>query len=160
VLQASHNASLISGLGLLLAGAGVVLALTATDSQNSPAARLGSLLLRGLQIMDRSLRSERFVYRHHRWFGFLISGGATFLLISAANASVGLSSMLFAVKTITVSITMLILIIGVTVFVRPSALKPAEQWANRQISPFPTSFAGCRQCGVLLIVAGALLLTV
>ena len=158
MLQTGGYASLVSGIGLSLAIVGLVLTLTATESRSSALARVGSRLLRAFQTMDRSLRSERFVYRHHRWFGLLISGGAAVLLLSAANANMEIARALMVAQVFIMGLSALILCIGITVFVRPSVLKPVEQWANRQIAPFPTSCATCRHCGVLLIIAGGLLL--
>ena len=88
-------------------------------------------------------RIERYYYRHHRLSGLLtVAGGLALLYVSAIMAmnlaqpgSQNIEAIIRDAGTILFLLCgLLISIFGLTVFIRPSALKPIESWANQPVT--------------------------
>lgn len=88
-------------------------------------------------------RIERYYYRHHRLSGLLtVVGGVALLYVSAVMAASltqpdgqNVESIIRDAGTILFLLCgLLISIFGLTVFIRPSALKPIESWANQPVN--------------------------
>lgn len=88
-------------------------------------------------------RIERYYYRHHRLSGLLtVVGGVALLYVSAIMAASltqpdgqNFESIIRDAGTILFLLCgLLISIFGMTVFIRPSALKPIESWANQPVT--------------------------
>lgn len=132
--------------GAVSAGAGILLLLMSGGRPGKPQARQGWLLnCRLCGLLDRPLRVERFIYRHHRLFGAAIVVGAsmTFMLIGAdfgriINAGLWRSAPGRQMAMIGVhALIAFCLIIGIFTAVRPSALKRFEAMVNRWVEPLP-----------------------
>lgn len=99
--------------------------------------------------LDRPRDADRWFYRYHRTYGVVVIALAIFLLYFLAFgyhspawvSAFGADQREFAAMVIEVARIVLWLtsiaaiIIGTVVFVRPSALKNVEGWANRWLSP-------------------------
>ena len=99
--------------------------------------------------LDRPRDADRWFYRYHRAYGVVVIGLAVFLLyflafgyhspawVSAFGADHReLVAMIIEVARIVLWLTSIAaIIVGTVVFVRPSALKNVERWANRWLSP-------------------------
>jgi len=96
--------------------------------------------------LDAARPSERWVYRHHRLSGGLLTLGGAYVLYSFAlafdAAAAGRQMLLFHSRTATewllnslsflnIGFSVVAMAIGVVIFFRPSLLKHLEQWANR-----------------------------
>jgi hypothetical protein len=127
------------------------------------------------KVIDRQFTIERRIYRHHRLFGaFVITGafsglallfalGSAQPVIVSAFAALGTTgvSVLVASGAVTV---LLVLLAGVTLILRPSALKGIEGRANRWFDPLSGSSSSTsvarlvtsspRTMGTLLLLAG------
>jgi len=98
--------------------------------------------------MDREMKTEAFIYRHHRWFGVFIVGACTWIFwtltlhhpLDTFNLwspdSIGpvlrdwlISSTVFLVRLF----TGLFIMVGLVIFFRPSLLKNLESSANRWV---------------------------
>jgi len=131
-------------------------------------------------VFDRRFAIERRVYRRHRMFGLLVMGGtlAALSLLWMAGSSPAVAAALGEtvsreLRMAALAGTLLALtlfIVGVVLFVRPSALKGVEALANRWIDPVgpsPSSAAvsrlvsrAPRATGMVLFVAGVVCLAV
>ena len=144
-----------SGLSLAVAG----FALVAADT--APYRRLQDLL-------ERPWRVERMVYRHHRLVGSAIILGALVLLgvlgikhthLSGAGLLKGSGAR--AAEFLVWVTALMALVVGLVVWVRPSALKRVEALANRSIQLSPAKkIRAQRPIGVLLLLAGITCLAV
>ena len=150
----------LSGAAALVAGIGFLLA--AARQPDKPDTLRGRLLNSRLQeVLERPRFVERFIYRHHRLFGGAIAAGALALL---AVLGAGQSRLIGAVLPggsggraailLVWALAVAVLVIGMIVLVRPSALKGAEALANRWIQLFPATVLTSRQIGVLLLLVG------
>lgn len=155
----SGAAAVVAGIGFLLATA---------RPPDKPDTLRGRLLNGGLQeVLERPRRVERFIYRHHRLFGSAIAAGAMALL---ALLGAGQSRLFGTVlpggsggrvaMLLVWALAVAVLVIGIIVLVRPSALKGVEALANRWIELFPVTMRTSRQIGVLLLVVGIVCLGV
>ncbi|MEO5333935.1 MAG: hypothetical protein H7839_18125 [Magnetococcus sp. YQC-5] len=104
-------------------------------------------VLRDWQILSRSVRVERFFYRHHRWFGGAIILGSFVTLIEIGTyfKQIELLTMAGLGETIqawwwwesliffVVPGNFFTLTIGVFILLRPSSLKRFESWANHWV---------------------------
>lgn len=146
----------VSGAILGLVGIGFLVAARRPDAENTPA---DWLLIRNLrEVLRRPRAIERFVYRHHRLFGSLVTTcGLTLLLFlgtyhhrSAWHVLPGAQLMLIAAWALLV----FALIVGIYLLFRPSALKGFESVANRWVEPFtvfsPRLAAAKSKCARLL----------
>jgi hypothetical protein len=130
-------------------------------------------------IFDRRFSIERRVYRHHRLFGAFVLAGALsgvalmFAIVSRQPAIVSavaaLGSTGARVLAASGAITMLLVLVsGVILFLRPSALKGIEGRANRWFEPLSGSTSSAsiarpvtsspRTMGALLLLAGVVCL--
>lgn len=98
------------------------------------------------RVLGRPWRIERFVYRHHRWFGgFIVVGALAIIALLSTARFWTMAPVLFLTHRVPVVSALLwglaiaILLIGVIVLVRPSVLKGFESLANRSIAPFSGS---------------------
>ncbi|MBF0126101.1 MAG: hypothetical protein HQM02_02720 [Magnetococcales bacterium] len=104
--------------------------------------------LETLRAWSRPVRVERFVYRHHRWFGGGIVLGSFFTLVAlggyahrlVALARVGnrlnLEAWLWESLLLFVALgNFFTLASGLLILMRPSGLKGFEAWANRPVDP-------------------------
>lgn len=129
-----------------------------------------------LALLNRYHRIEPPLYRHHRIFGAVVIAGAVILLgflskqndhfmASAWSHLLGIRMAMMAAWALAI----LALIVGIYVFIRPSALKPFEAFANYWIEPFSTATIAVvtkpkgitsltmlmpKRIGILLVVAG------
>ncbi|MEO5364966.1 MAG: hypothetical protein H7831_01125 [Magnetococcus sp. WYHC-3] len=101
--------------------------------------------------LRRPWRVERYVYRHHRWFGSLILGASLFVLsalipslvqyydhpvMSRHDHDVLLQLWMWeSLSVLFLLLCLLTLLAGVVILLRPSLLKPLERWANLPLSP-------------------------
>lgn len=156
----------LSGAATVIAGIGFLLA-AARPPDKSDTLR-GRLLNGRLQeVLERPRFVERFIYRHHRLFGSAIVAGALALLVvlgagqSRLLGTVSLGGSGGGAAMLLVwALAVAVLVIGIVVLVRPSALKGVEALANRWIQLFPTTGLTSRQIGVLLLVGGIVCLVV
>jgi hypothetical protein len=102
------------------------------------------------QVMDRSVRMERWFYRHHRVLGFLVIVGASYMLVyfgwqldkAAALHTLGvrLNSPLWAAVLLPALLLVarlfgaLALLVGAIYWIRPSLLKGFETGSNQWLS--------------------------
>lgn len=101
------------------------------------------------RALDAPRHTEPWIYRHHRIVGaLLVIATAFFFWRLATNYSTAALAALFAGTMPPIALEMLAtaatsilvignaagLILGVVIFVRPSALKGAEGWANRWVA--------------------------
>lgn len=130
-----------------------------------------------IALLNHYYKIEPLIYRHHRITGLMVISGEFLLLVLLHKHHLldFFSSSLpkLADKLIWVQLTILagwmiailVLVIGITLVIRPSALKGIEAWSNRWIQPFPKCSAGQptklivksisqRQAKTLLLVAG------
>ncbi|MBF0188098.1 MAG: hypothetical protein HQL50_09235 [Magnetococcales bacterium] len=124
---------LVIGLRLLVSGTG-------SDSLKRPAREVLE------QLLFRPLHLERLFYRNHRVFGFVIVLGSLIALVGLFDhlqrmvqavtfleeqgmAWRGVGGLL-AVLLLATGLTM---IAGIVVFIRPSMLKPVENWAHQPV---------------------------
>jgi len=159
----------ISGMFEVAAGAGLLLM-----PKRMPRAQGGLqqwLLEHNLATkLNRYQSIERPLYRHHRIFGTAVIAGAFILLALLGR----LYTYLFASGTLIhlpgvwlamlagFALAIMILVIGITIVIRPSALKRLEAISNRWIEPFPASadyginliWRFPKQTGMLLLMAG------
>ena len=140
----------LGGVGLLLAVAAGIMLVAAPAA----ALRLGERLNREFSIawlkhaLDEPRQTEPFIYRHHRVFGFglIVATGYFFWSFSTGYRVETLAAMYAgfmptAVLDILAVVVTAVLVIGnalgfalgVTMLVRPSALKGAEALANRWV---------------------------
>jgi hypothetical protein len=103
---------------------------------------------RWFQYMDREMKTEAFVYRHHRWFGVLIVGACTWIFwtltlhhsvdtfylwspdsISPVLRDWLVSSTVFLLRLF----TGVFILLGLMIFFRPSLLKNLESSVNRWV---------------------------
>lgn len=144
---------LVTGIGYLLAAA---------RPPDTPDTLRGRLLNGRLQeVFERPRRIERFIYRHHRLCGSAIVAGALVLLALLGAGQARLLSTVWlggyggrAAMLLVWALAAAVLVIGIIVLVRPSALKGIEALANRWIQLFPATVLTPRQIGVLLLAAG------
>ncbi|NJD34443.1 MAG: hypothetical protein FIA96_06355 [Betaproteobacteria bacterium] len=142
--------------------AGVGLLLAAARQPDKPDTLRGRLLNGRLQeVLERPRRVERFIYRHHRLFGVAIVAGALMLLaVLGAGKPLLFWVVLPGGPSVRAAMVVLwvlavaVLVIGIIVLVRPSALKGVETLANRWIQLFPATVLTPRQIGALLLVGG------
>ncbi|MBF0614242.1 MAG: hypothetical protein G8237_10625 [Magnetococcales bacterium] len=100
-----------------------------------------------LRHLSRPVRIERFVYRHHRWFGGGIVIGSFCTLVALggyvrrlmALAALGgprtLDAWLWESLLLFVALgNFFTLTAGLLILIRPSGLKGFETWANRPVS--------------------------
>lgn len=114
------------------------------------------------ELCSRTWKVERFVYRHHRLFGSAITAGALTLLgvlyswhkhlpvLPAKPLGAGMPMAEFAAWTIVGAV----LLVGMTMLIRPSALKSVENLSNRWIALPLLKLRTTRQTGILLMLAG------
>ncbi len=155
---AAEGLRLLVDGGLLLVGLGAVVALAvgilllvspARASQLRAKADSTLSLRRALRVAEVPRRSERLIYRHHRVFGLLLMLAAVFFLyrfvvafdtaefvrlVSGEGRPVVAEMLVQALLVFFVISHLAILVLGLIVYLRPSLLKPVEQWANRWIS--------------------------
>ena len=94
--------------------------------------------------LNRYQRIERPLYRHHRIFGTAVIAGACILLASLGKLHIhlfatGASTPLPGVRLAMLAgwvLAIMTLVIGITIAIRPSALKRFEAVSNRWIEPF------------------------
>jgi hypothetical protein len=102
------------------------------------------------QLMDRSIRTERWFYRHHLvlgpfvvvgagymllYFGWQLDRAATLRLLDGYIANPQLASMLLQVLVLFALIgAVLALLIGMVYWIRPSLLRGLETQANQWVS--------------------------
>ncbi|MBF0626768.1 MAG: hypothetical protein HQL91_00965 [Magnetococcales bacterium] len=99
-----------------------------------------------LRPLSRPVRVERFVYRHHRWFGggivvgsfctLVALGGYLRRMITLAglNGLRGVDAWLWESLLLFVALgNFFTLAAGVLILIRPSGLKGFEAWANRRV---------------------------
>jgi len=103
-----------------------------------------------ISLLDRTSRIERPIYRYHRPIGAAVTAGSLILLFLLKN----LQDYLFTSSNWTNflgvrfamifswSLAALSLVIGIFLFVRPSALKGFEKVANRWVEPLPKAGQG------------------
>jgi hypothetical protein len=179
-LVAIATALLAVGLvGLFALVAGLMLLLAPRRTLGSP---LGRRLVQAdvTKVFDRRFVIERRVYRRHRWAGaFVVVGalaGASLLWLfqtsqaAALAASTALGPIgLRVLALVSMVLILLVLVVGVLLFVRPSALKGMEAKANRWIhlgDSRPNAFMqglvlrAPRVTGLLLFAAGLVCLRV
>ena len=122
-----------AGLIVLTAGLLVLLRPRSIKTLNSP---LGDLLSR----LDKNIRTERWYYRYHLFTGPLTMLGGTVLCLAAWVISVPQTAgeawtvFLHTIKIIFALSGPLIIIFGLVVTLRPSALKPLEYRVNSIIT--------------------------
>ena len=95
-------------------------------------------------LLNRYRRIERPLYRHHNIFGTAVIAGAFILLAFLGKLHMHLFAISASTPPMGVRLAMLAgwalaimtLSIGVTLVIRPSALKGIEAMANRWIEPF------------------------
>jgi hypothetical protein len=102
------------------------------------------------QVMDRSVRMERWFYRHHRVLGFLVIVGASYMLVylgwqldkAAALHALGVrlnnphlaAVLLPALLLVARLFGALALLVGAIYWIRPSLLKGFESGSNQWLS--------------------------
>ncbi|WP_376690395.1 hypothetical protein [Wenzhouxiangella sp. EGI_FJ10409] len=92
-------------------------------------------LLEALQLLDRQWRIERLVYRHHRIFGLLVLLASAFCLWQIGRSE--LAGYLHTGSAASAMVWLVLiaqacnLLIGLTLLLRPSLLKPIEAVGNR-----------------------------
>jgi hypothetical protein len=102
------------------------------------------------QVMDRSIRMERWFYRHHRVLGFLVIVGAGYMLFyfgwlldkAAALHALGIylnnpswaAALLPALLLVARLSGALALLVGIIYWIRPSLLKGFETGSNQWLS--------------------------
>lgn len=130
-----------------------------------------------LGFLNTRCAIEKPVYRHHRFFGTVLTCAAALWmwLLYRLDAHYHLASLAqrwlgklggYALIAACWMLAFSALAIGLFLIIRPSAMKPFEAIANRWIEPFPPSaspeagglakavFRAQRLVGVLLLVAG------
>lgn len=148
--------------GAIAVVAGLAFLLAATRQPNEPVTLRAWLLNSRLQeVLERPRFIERFIYRHHRLFGTAIVAGALTLLamLGAGHPRLFVTVLLggsnaWVAVVLVWALAVAVLVIGMIVLIRPSALKGAEALANRWIQLFPAAVLTPRQIGVLLLVVG------
>lgn len=91
-------------------------------------------------ILRSSISTERWYYRHHSITGPLTAlGGAALFLAGWTVYGLGVPSEGWQTILQTLGLFFLVfspgaIVLGLVVFIRPSALKPFECWANRAIT--------------------------
>ncbi|MBF0181183.1 MAG: hypothetical protein HQM03_14265 [Magnetococcales bacterium] len=131
-----------------------------------------------LEPLARPVRVERFVYRHHRWFGGAIVAGSFLTLVALgayghrlyllgkAGHGATLEQWLWETLLWFVALgNFFTLAAGFLILIRPSGLKGFEAWANRRVDPGrmrQALLSGLRNrprlYGLLLACGGALAL--
>lgn len=96
--------------------------------------------------LDAPRPTERLFYRHHRWFGGLLTLGAAYVLYSFAfaidygalskgvllfNSRAATEWLVYSLSFLNIGFSVLAILLGVIIFFRPSLLKRLEWWANR-----------------------------
>lgn len=132
--------AVIGSLAGLVLGAWIFLNPEANTLLERPAAD-------ALRHLSRPVRVERFVYRHHRWFGGLIVIGSfstlvalggyvrRLLTLAAFGGVRSVESWLWESLLIFVALgNFFTLTAGILILIRPSGLKGFEAWANRHVS--------------------------
>lgn len=160
LLASSGVAAVVAGIGFLLA--------TSRQPDKPDTLRGRPLNSRLQEVLERPRLVERFIYRHHRLFGSAIVAGALALLtvLGAGQARLfgavwlGGSSGGRAAVLLVWALVVAVLVIGIVVLIRPSALKGVEALANRWIQLFPATVPTFRQIGFLLLVVGIVCLGV
>lgn len=106
---------------------------------------------RSLRPMEIPRNHERLIYRHHRLFGLLVTIGAVYTLsyfvldynqqqiFAALQQQLQVQPQVLgwaldAASLILVITNLLVLVIGIIVFIRPSLLKNFETWSNKWVS--------------------------
>ena len=100
-------------------------------------------------ILNRNQSIERPLYRHHRAFGAAVIAGALTSLIpllwlhshSFAMAALTRTLGFLGAQAVLLSawaLVIFVLVVGLFLFIRPSALKGFESATNRWIEPFPS----------------------
>lgn len=143
-----------SSLGGMLVLAGLIL-LGASVARQSALRHPESIVGKAMDLLDKTLTIERFVYRHHRAFGAaLLAGGialgeasARFILPLAGKWKVGLGLGVFGGQ-------LLVFVLGALMLVRPSALKPLERLANRTVSIDTNHYRWIAAAGIALAGVG------
>ncbi|MBF0273399.1 MAG: hypothetical protein HQL98_15225 [Magnetococcales bacterium] len=101
-----------------------------------------------LRHLSRPVRVERFVYRHHRWFGggIVVGSFATLValggyarrmiaLVELGGASRSVEAWLWESLLVFVALgNFFTLAAGLLILIRPSGLKGFESWANRPVT--------------------------
>lgn len=150
---------------MVVAGISFFLAtLRPPDKLEAPRCRL--LNDRLWEVLERPWGVERFIYRRHRLFGgAIVVGVLVFLAVLGVAPTrlfntvlLGGSGGKLAVLLVW-TLAIAVLVIGIIVLLRPSALKSVEGRANRWIQLFPTVLTS-RQIGGLLLVVGIVCLGV
>lgn len=131
LVDAALLALIVIALGFTLAGLALCLDPGRfSDSEGSPGGWL-------LEPLESPYSVERFLYRHHRWFGALVVISTGFVLWRIAS-----TGLLWSSRAPGLEMTMLWLLVvacgfaflaGVIIFLRPSTLKPVEARANRWV---------------------------
>ena len=143
-------ASSLFWVGALLVPLGLFLLLAPTR-----VARLGEIMNRWVSTqkffdaINRPRYQEKFVYRHHRIFGIvvtLLSVCVLYMLVFYSGMEVtvgyfqglaqsGFENWLFTnLYYILVFVVSLALVCGIVIFIRPSALKRVEAWSNQWVA--------------------------
>ena len=167
---------ILAGTALIIAGMWVLLA-AARPAGTPDTRRARQLILKLVEMIKRPRRVERFIYRHHRWFGGAIVAGGLMLLwlfgtYSGRMVETSAWSSWLSVRLALMAVWALVvfaLLIGVCISIRPSALKKFEAVANHWIEPFHTAVPGTEpmkpkflrtlfgtpeRTGMLLVLAG------
>ncbi|MBF0341430.1 MAG: hypothetical protein HQL95_10785 [Magnetococcales bacterium] len=129
-----------------------------------------------LRHLSRPVRIERFVYRHHRWFGggivlgsfcTLVALGAyarrIYTLSAMGGSFFGVEAWLWESLLVFVGLgNFFTLVAGILILIRPSGLKGFESWANRPVAlqQWRSAFLNAirarpRLFALLLIIGGA-----
>lgn len=114
----------------LLAGA---LALFSGAEGEADSRRSG--LLEAMRLLDRQWRIERLIYRHHRLFAVVVLTAVAFSVWQMTRAE--LTGLLVGDSPASVFVWALLLaqafnfVVGLTLLLRPSLLKPVEALSNR-----------------------------
>jgi len=98
-----------------------------------------------IALLDRKSKIERPIYRYHRPIGTAVTTGSLILLFLLKNLQDYLFTSSYWTNFLGVRLAMIFswslaalsLVIGIFLFIRPSALKGVEKVANRWVEPLP-----------------------
>lgn len=131
-MVAAGMLSAVVGIGLLL------------EAVIGPGRLLTTALARILEVLDRQLRIERFIYRHHRLFGSAILIGSLAMVVLLGigyrpylESNLRLTAHAQVAVFLAVAMAVGAVVIGLVMLIRPSALKGFEALSNHWIEPFP-----------------------